>query len=124
MKAAAKKTTKKPRRNPLAPERISALLEQLASLREGRSMRGARFVCALALARDGEVVLAKLDTDANQMLAQAFQIRGIPAVKAFKDRRLADEFVGVKPPAEVASSGSGCLGSCPGVGGAGRRVLP
>jgi endonuclease-3 len=30
MKAAAKKTTKKPRRNPLAQERISALLEALA----------------------------------------------------------------------------------------------
>jgi endonuclease III len=30
MKAAAKKATKKPRRNPLAPERISALLEALA----------------------------------------------------------------------------------------------
>ena len=46
--------------------------------------------------REGKVVLAKLDTDANQALAQAFQIRGIPAVKAFRDRRLVDEFVGVQ----------------------------
>ncbi len=49
-----------------------------------------------AAAREGKVVLAKLDTDANQALAQAFQIRGIPAVKAFRDARLADEFVGAQ----------------------------
>jgi putative thioredoxin len=54
-----------------------------------------------AAERDGRVDLAKVDTDANQGLAQAFGIRGIPAVKAFKDRAIASEFTGAIPPAQV-----------------------
>jgi putative thioredoxin len=54
-----------------------------------------------AAAREGDVVLAKLDTDANPTISQAFRIQGIPAVKAFKDGRVVDEFVGVQQPAAV-----------------------
>jgi putative thioredoxin len=54
-----------------------------------------------AASREGQVVLAKLDTDANPMISQAFGIQGIPAVKAFRDGRVVSEFVGAQPPAAV-----------------------
>src|SRR5882672_10217504 len=54
-----------------------------------------------AAKREGQVVLAKLDTDANPRISQAFGVQGIPAVKAFKDGRVVDEFVGAHPPATV-----------------------
>jgi putative thioredoxin len=52
-------------------------------------------------ARQGKIELAKLDTDANQMLARTYRIQSIPAVKAFKDGKVAAEFVGALPPPQV-----------------------
>ena len=42
------------------------------------------------------VTLAKLDVDANQDVAQEYGIRGIPAVKAFRNGHVVAEFVGVQ----------------------------
>jgi putative thioredoxin len=54
-----------------------------------------------AAEREGKIVLAKLDTDANQSIARAFGIQGIPAVKAFSDGKVTSEFVGAQPPLAV-----------------------
>src|SRR5512133_438426 len=60
--------------------------------------------------RAGEVVLAKVDVDSNPELAQRYGVQGIPAVKAFRDAHVVDEFVGARPPAAVAEFLDGLTG--------------
>lgn len=68
--------------------------------------------------REGEVELAKVDVDANHELAAEFGVSGIPAVKAFRNGRVVDEFVGARGPALVASFLDGLTGPS-----AGERLL-
>ena len=51
--------------------------------------------------RGGRVLLAKIDVDSNQALAGRYGVQGIPAVKAFRDGKVVDEFTGAVPPARV-----------------------
>lgn len=58
---------------------LSPLLEQMAD----------RFA--------GDVRVVKLNVDEAPRIAQQFRVQGIPAVKAFRDRRVVNEFVGLQP---------------------------
>ena len=64
--------------------------------------------------REGKVVLAKVDVDANQELAQKYDVRGIPAVKAFRDGQIVDEFTGARSGPGVADFLDGLFGPEPG----------
>jgi thioredoxin len=52
-------------------------------------------------ATGGAVELVKVDVDANPGLALQFDVRGIPAVKAFRNGHVVDEFVGALPATAV-----------------------
>ncbi|MFP5579667.1 MAG: thioredoxin [Acidimicrobiia bacterium] len=52
-------------------------------------------------ATNGQVVLAKVDVDANRAIAQAFQVQSIPAVYAMRDGKVVDGFVGALPEHQV-----------------------
>ena len=54
-----------------------------------------------AASREGRVDLAKVDVDGSPLLSQTYRVQGIPAVKAFRDGKVASEFTGAVPPAEV-----------------------
>ena len=51
--------------------------------------------------RGGAFLLAKLDTDANPMVAQAFGVQSIPTVIAFRDGKPVNGFIGAYPEPEV-----------------------
>jgi putative thioredoxin len=54
-----------------------------------------------AAADGGKWILAKIDTDANQRIASAAGVQGIPAVKAVVDGQIIGEFTGALPEAQV-----------------------
>ncbi|HEX2231828.1 MAG TPA: tetratricopeptide repeat protein [Thermoleophilaceae bacterium] len=64
-----------------------------------------------ALANAGKVELAKVDVDANPRVSAQFRIQGIPAVKAFRNGRVAAEFTGAIPPMQVDRFFAGLLPS-------------
>lgn len=55
----------------------------------------------LAAEKAGAFILAKVNTDEEQELPQAFGVNGIPAVFAIKDGQLVDRFEGALPEAQV-----------------------
>jgi putative thioredoxin len=55
----------------------------------------------VAQERQGAFLLAKLDVDANPMVAGALGVQSIPTVVAFRDRKPATGFVGAYPEDEV-----------------------
>ncbi len=58
---------------------------------------------AIAERRDGEVLLVKVDIDANPGLAREYEIMSIPAVKGFRDGAVVAEFVGLQPEPSIES---------------------
>ena len=65
----------------------------------GRARRSGR--CSRRPPPTKGVTLAKVDVDSNQALANEYGIRGIPAVKAFRNGHVVAEFVGAQGRAAV-----------------------
>ena len=59
----------------------------------------------------GAVELVKIDIDQNPRVALRYRVQSIPAVKAFRDGRLVDEFTGAVPRVAVDSFLRGLLPS-------------
>jgi len=50
---------------------------------------------------NGAVELVKVNVDENPRIASSFQVQSIPAVYAFRDRKVVDGFIGALPEAQV-----------------------
>lgn len=55
----------------------------------------------IAAERAGRAVIAKVDVDAHPELAARYGIRSIPTLLVFRDGKVADTLVGVRPKAEI-----------------------
>lgn len=51
----------------------------------------------LALSYAGKLLIAKVNSDAEQALASQYQVRSLPTVKLFHKGVIVDEFIGVQP---------------------------
>ncbi len=56
----------------------------------------------LAMDMQGKIAFGKLNTDENQRTAMQYTIEAIPTLLIFKDGKLADRMVGVRPKEELA----------------------
>jgi putative thioredoxin len=55
----------------------------------------------LAIEYDGRFILAKINSDENQNIAQQLGVRSLPTIKMFKEGQPVDEFMGALPESEV-----------------------
>ncbi len=57
----------------------------------------------LATNADGAWMLAKVNVDNNQGLSQRYSVQGIPAVKAFKNGAVVEQFAGALPESQIVT---------------------
>ncbi|MCP3061376.1 thioredoxin [Myxococcus sp. K38C18041901] len=58
-------------------------------------------LAALATEYRGRLKVAKLDVDANQVTAQRYNIRSVPALLLFKDGQVVQQLLGAMPRAKL-----------------------
>jgi thioredoxin 1 len=61
-------------------------------------------VDALATEYHGRATVAKLNVDENPSVPGRFMIRGIPTLLLFKDGKLAETLVGLRPKSDIAQA--------------------
>ena len=55
----------------------------------------------IATEYEGKFILAKAETDKNQIQASKYGVMSIPSVKLFKDGEIINEFIGAQPEATI-----------------------